>query len=40
MSYKLAVIGVGNMARAVIDGIQKNPVDISEIHMFDMNTEQ
>ena len=40
MSYKLAVIGVGNMARAVIDGIQKNPIEISEIHLFDMNIEQ
>ena len=40
MSYKFAVIGVGNMARAVISGIQKNPQKISEIHLFDMNTEQ
>ena len=40
MSYKFAVIGVGNMARAVISGIQKNPDKISEIHLFDMNTDQ
>ena len=40
MSYRFAVIGVGNMARAVISGIQKNPVEISEIHLFDMNSEQ
>lgn len=40
MSYKFAVIGVGNMASAVISGIQKNPDKISEIHLFDMNTDQ
>ena len=40
MSYKLAVIGVGNMARAVISGIQKSTVDVSEILLYDKNTSQ
>ena len=40
MSYKFGVIGVGNMAKAVISGIQKNPDKISQIHLFDMNSGQ
>lgn len=40
MSYKLAVIGVGNMAKAVISGIQKSDVKVSEIYIFDKNKDQ
>lgn len=40
MSYKLAVIGVGNMAKAVVSGIQKSDVDVSEIYIFDKNKGQ
>lgn len=40
MSYKLGVIGVGNMAKAIIAGIQKSDVDISQIILFDKNTDQ
>ncbi len=39
-NYKLAVIGVGNMAKAVIAGIQKSTVAIKEIRLFDKNTAQ
>ena len=40
MRYKLAVIGVGNMARAVITGIRASTVEVDEICLFDKNTEQ
>ncbi len=40
MNYKLAVIGVGNMAKAVISGIQKSNVDVSKIYLYDKNSEQ
>ena len=40
MSYKIAFIGVGNMARAIISGIQKSDINISEIYVFDKNEEQ
>ena len=40
MSYSLAVIGVGNMAKAVISGIQKSDVAVSEIFLFDKNISQ
>ncbi len=40
MSYKLAVIGVGNMAKAVIDGIQNSDVQVSKILLFDKNDAQ
>ena len=40
MSYKLGIIGVGNMAKAIIAGIQKADVNISEIILFDKNKEQ
>lgn len=40
MSYKLGIIGVGNMAKAIISGIQKADVNISEIILFDKNKEQ
>ncbi len=38
--YKLAVIGVGNMAKAVISGIQNSDVAVSKILMYDKNIEQ
>ena len=40
MSHKLSVIGVGNMAKAIINGIQNSKSDISEIILFDKNTQQ
>lgn len=40
MGYKLGIIGVGNMAKAIISGIQKADIDISEIILFDKNSEQ
>ncbi len=39
-NYKLAVIGVGNMAKAIIDGIQKNDTTVDEIRLFDTNPAQ
>ncbi len=39
-NYKLAVIGVGNMAKAIIGGIQKSDVAVSKIFLFDKNPEQ
>ncbi len=39
-NYKLAVIGVGNMAKAVIAGIQKTDTAVKEIFLFDKNTAQ
>jgi pyrroline-5-carboxylate reductase len=40
MNYKLAVIGVGNMAKAIISGIQKADVAVSEIRLYDKNSAQ
>ena len=40
MTYKLDVIGVGNMARAVISGIQASSSAVSEIRLFDKITSQ
>lgn len=40
MSYKLAVIGVGNMAKAVITGIQGSDVKVSQIRLYDKNEVQ
>lgn len=36
----LAVIGVGNMAKAIIGGIAKANIDIDNIYLFDVNSEQ
>lgn len=36
----LAVIGVGNMAKAIINGITSADIDISNIILFDKNTSQ
>lgn len=40
MTHKLAVIGVGNMAKAIIAGIQKSDISVSEIILFDKNKDQ
>ena len=40
MKKKLAVIGVGNMAKAIIGGILSTNVPISEIFLYDRNPEQ
>ena len=37
---KLAVIGVGNMAKAIINGILDSELDISAFILFDVNKEQ
>ena len=37
MGYKLAVIGVGNMARAIISGTIRSNSDVSEIYVYDKN---
>ena len=36
----LAVIGVGNMAKSIISGIISSEVSVSEIILFDKNTDQ
>ena len=40
MKKKLAVIGVGNMAKAIVGGILSANVPISEIFLYDRNPEQ
>ncbi len=40
MSKKLAVIGVGNMARAIISGIRSSDVDVSAFYLYDINPRQ
>lgn len=40
MSKKLAVIGVGNMAKAIIGGIKKSDVSVSHFHLYDINISQ
>lgn len=40
MSKKLAVIGVGNMAKAIIGGIRKSGDLVSEFYLYDINSEQ
>ena len=40
MSYKLAVIGVGNMAKAIISGIVRSDADVSDIYVYDKNDVQ
>ena len=42
MRNSLAVIGVGNMAKAIISGIltPEAPKDISTIHLYDVNSSQ
>ena len=40
MSKKLAVIGVGNMAKAIIGGIKKSDVPVSHFYLYDINVSQ
>ncbi len=40
MKRKLAVIGVGNMAKAIIAGISSSDIPVSSIVLFDINIEQ
>ena len=40
MAYSMAVIGVGNMAKAIISGIMASSVDVSKIVLCDKNEEQ
>ncbi len=40
MSKKLSVIGVGNMAKAIISGIKNSTLEISKIYLFDINSAQ
>ena len=40
MSVNFAVIGVGNMANAIISGILNSSLDIEKIYLFDKNPEQ
>ena len=40
MNCKLGVIGVGNMAKAIIGGIQGSSVAVSQIFLYDKNTDQ
>ena len=40
MSKNLAVIGVGNMAKAIIAGIQKSDRKIESFYLYDINFEQ
>ena len=40
MSKKLAVIGVGNMARSIVSGIKKSNIGVSEFYLYDINPEQ
>lgn len=40
MSYSMAVIGFGNMAKAIISGVLNSSVNISEIKIFDKNPDQ
>ena len=37
---KLAVIGVGNMAKAILEGIAHSEVALQSVRLFDPNTEQ
>lgn len=40
MNRKLAVIGVGNMAKAIISGIVASNLSVSEILLYDKNPDQ
>ena len=40
MSKKLAVIGVGNMAKAIIGGIKNSDVSVSHFYLYDINVSQ
>ena len=40
MLKKIAVIGVGNMAKAIISGIRKSNLDVSCFYLYDVNPHQ
>ncbi len=40
MSKRLAVIGVGNMAKSIISGIKKSNIDVEHIYLYDINPNQ
>ena len=40
MSKKIAVIGVGNMAKSIISGILRSNMDLECFNLFDVNPEQ
>ncbi len=40
MSKKIAVIGVGNMAKAIIGGIKNSSLDVSEFFLYDIYPSQ
>ena len=40
MLKNLSVIGVGNMAKAIISGVKKSTLDISKIYLYDINPAQ
>ena len=40
MSKKLAVIGVGNMAKSIISGVKKSNIGVSEFYLYDVNASQ
>lgn len=40
MGRKLGVIGVGNMAKAIISGVRASSADVDGIFLFDINEEQ
>ena len=39
-SYSLAVVGVGNMAKAIISGVVRSSINISNIILYDKNDAQ
>ncbi len=38
--YKISVLGVGNMAKAIIGGVVRSGIDVSSIVLFDKNQSQ
>lgn len=40
MSKKMAVIGVGNMAKAIIGGIRRSDLSVSTFYLYDVNPDQ
>ena len=38
--YKISVLGVGNMAKAIIGGVVRSAMDVSSIVLFDKNQRQ
>lgn len=40
MSKRIAVIGVGNMAKSIISGIKKSNIGVSAFYLYDVNASQ